>query len=115
MAYAIYRVWRRADGTDKPRQARQVDTDGHVPNDWFRTRIWAPTVEKAGLEFHVRPHDLRHAHASWLLAGGADLQVVKERMGHGSLITTEKYLHTLPDADETALDALENTRQRYRA
>ncbi|MGI5159115.1 tyrosine-type recombinase/integrase [Microbispora sp. CA-102843] len=55
-------------------------------------------------------HDLRHAHASWLLAGGADLQVVKERLGHGSISTTEKYLHTLPDADDTALDALARTR-----
>ncbi|MCW2940301.1 MAG: putative Tyrosine recombinase xerD, partial [Actinomycetia bacterium] len=38
---------------------------------------------------------MRHAHASWLLAGGADLQVVKERLGHASISTTEKYLHTL--------------------
>jgi site-specific recombinase XerD len=60
----------------------------------------------------VRIHDLRHAHASWLLAGGADLQVVKQRLGHGSLRTTEKYLHTLPDADETALDALYKMRNR---
>ena len=54
----------------------------------------------------------RHAHASWLLAGGADLQVVKQRLGHGSLRTTEKYLHTLPDADETALEALSKMRNR---
>jgi site-specific recombinase XerD len=60
----------------------------------------------------VRIHDLRHAHASWLLAGGADLQVVKQRLGHGSLRTTEKYLHTLPDADETALEALAKMRGR---
>ena len=59
-------------------------------------------------------HDLRHAHASWLLAGGADLQIVKERLGHGSISTTEKYLHTLPDADDTALNALARTRSRSR-
>ena len=29
-------------------------------------------MDVAGLDFNVRVHDLRHAHASWLLAGGAD-------------------------------------------
>jgi integrase len=53
---------------------------------------------------------MRHAHASWLLAGGADLQVVKERLGHASISTTEKYLHSLPTADETAIDALSRIR-----
>ncbi|WP_245681845.1 tyrosine-type recombinase/integrase [Actinomadura kijaniata] len=56
--------------------------------------------------------DLRHAHASWLLHGGAGLQVVKERLGHPSIATTERYLHTLPNTDETALDALAKTRRR---
>lgn len=46
-------------------------------------------VERAEIGFSVRPHDRRHAHASWLRAGGADIQVVKERLGHGSIITTE--------------------------
>src|SRR5688572_7666664 len=55
-------------------------------------------------------HDLRHAHASWLLAGGADLQVVKERLGHGSITTTEKYLHSLPTAGAAALAALDAIR-----
>ena len=59
----------------------------------------------------VRIHDLRHAHASWLLAGGADLQVVKECLGHASIATTERYLHTLPTADDTALDALDKVRR----
>ena len=69
-------------------------------------------MKSADLKTRVRIHDLRHAHASWLLAGGADLQVVKQRLGHGSLRTTEKYLHTLPDADETALEALSKMRNR---
>jgi site-specific recombinase XerD len=60
----------------------------------------------------VRPHDLRHAHASWLLAGGADLQAVKERLGHASIATTEKYLRTLPDADDSTLDAFTRIRGR---
>ena len=72
-------------------------------------------MKKADLMIQVRIHDLRHAHASWLLAGGADLQVVKQRLGHGSLRTTEEYLHTLPDADETALDALSKMRNRASA
>ena len=70
---------------------------------------WGELTE---LRLAVRMHDVRHAHASWLLAGGADLQVVRQRLGHGSLRTTERYLHTLPDADETALDALAKIRSR---
>jgi integrase len=111
-ACALYRAQRRAQGKDNPRTPRTLDTDGHIPNDHFRNHIWNPAVKKAGLERGVRVHDLRHAHASWLLAGGADLQVVKERMGHGSITTTERYLHTLPTADETALTALSNIRNR---
>jgi len=66
----------------------------------------------SGLDFHVRVHDLRHAHASWLLAGGADLKTVMERMGHTQIMTTQKYLHTLPDAQDKALAALESVRRR---
>jgi integrase len=39
----------------------------------FRTRVWRPAVTASGVDFDVRVHDLRHAHASWLLAGGSDL------------------------------------------
>ena len=108
-AYADYRASRRAAGKDSPHSPRTRDTDGHIPADWFRHQVWLPARKAAGLS-KVRVHDLRHAHASWLLAGGADLQVVKERLGHASIATTEKYLHSLPTADETALDALTRIR-----
>ncbi|WP_236009919.1 tyrosine-type recombinase/integrase [Actinomadura physcomitrii] len=71
---------------------------------------WHPARAAANLGWSPRIHDLRHAHASWLLAGGADLQVVKERLGHRKISTTERYLHTLPTADETALEALAKIR-----
>jgi site-specific recombinase XerD len=114
-SYAQYRAARRSDGKDSPRGVRVRDTDGHISRDWFRTTIWVPALAAAEIQTHVRMHDLRHAHASWLLAGGADLQVVKERLGHKKISTTEKYLHTLPDADETALSALDQMRKRRAA
>jgi site-specific recombinase XerD len=49
-----------------------------------------------------------------LLAGGADVEVVKERLGHASIMTTQRYLHTLPDADETAVEAFGRIRNRSR-
>ncbi|RAY10809.1 site-specific integrase [Actinomadura craniellae] len=112
-AYADYRAKRRAKGRDNPRKPRLVDTDPHLSANWFRKHCWYPAREAAGLDFKPRIHDLRHAHASWLLAGGADLQVVKERLGHRKLSTTERYLHTLPTADETALEALDKIRSPH--
>jgi site-specific recombinase XerD len=86
-----------------PPAAARSPADGHIPRSWFREHIWKPALQEAGIGIAVRTHDLRHADASWLLAGGADLQTVKERLGHGSIITTEKYLHTLAETDDTAL------------
>jgi integrase len=83
-----------------------------VSRNTFRTRVWLPAVQAAGLGFHVRMHDLRHAHASWLLAGGADIPATMERLGHRQLSTTQQYVHTLPDADQRALDAFTRVRRR---
>jgi integrase len=111
-AYARYRAQRRAAGRDQPRARRTVVTDGHIPRWWFRTHVWLPAVEASGISESATVHGLRHAHASWLLAGGADLQVVKERLGHSSIVTTQKYLGTLDETDETAIDALSRIRSR---
>jgi integrase len=117
-AYADYRRDRRhEDGKDRPvtGRLRVVDTDGHIPRDWFRMQVWKPALEAAKLDVAVPTKYLRHAHASWLLRGGADLQVVKERMGHAKISTTERYLGTLPDIDETAVSALDKIRNRGRS
>jgi hypothetical protein len=55
--------------------------------------------------FEVRVHDLRHAHASWLLACGSDLKAVMDRMGHAPITTTQKSLHPMPDTDQKNVTA----------
>ena len=76
----------------------------------FRTRIWPPALQASGVDFDVRVYDLRHAHASWLLAGGSDFKSVMDRLGHAQINTIQKYLHALPDADAKNLNALHRVR-----
>ncbi|HEY3547352.1 MAG TPA: tyrosine-type recombinase/integrase [Propionicimonas sp.] len=92
--------------------SREIAGGAPLSRATFNTRYWRPAVQRAGIDFSVRMHDLRHAHASWLLAGGADLKAVMERMGHSQIMTTQRYLHTLPDADERALAAFQAIRTR---
>jgi integrase len=105
-----------ADRGLKPGDLLFATRDGTpISRNTFRTRIWLPTIKKSRVAFDVRVHDLRHAHASWLLAGGSDLKAVMDRMGHAQITTTQKYLHPMPDADQknlTALDRIRNPNQQ---
>lgn len=53
-----------------------------------------------------RVHDLRHTHASWLIARGVPLPVIQRRLGHESITTTvDRYGHLAPDMLALAADA----------
>lgn len=70
----------------------------------------ARTPEPCGcpgtLSVAPRIHDMRHSHASWLLAAGVPIHVVQIRLGHESITTTvDTYGHLLPDAQVAAAEA----------
>ena len=64
-------------------------------------------LSKAAGVRRVRFHDLRHAHATWLLGGGLPVPVVSARLGHArASITLDTYAHVLPHMQDAAVDAL---------
>ena len=92
------------------KQRRFIDQTSHLPRDVWRT-IWNKAIAKSGIGWYPRTHDLRHANATQLLKNGVDVHEVKERLGHRSIKTTERYLHRIRNqqskAGEIANDFLE--------
>ena len=70
-------------------------------------RQWARVRERAGIGRPARLHDLRHACASYALAGGADLKTVQRMLRHARISTTQVYVHALEDVPRAGADVMD--------
>lgn len=113
----VLRAWRTellelamAAGLPRPGATTPV-----VPSPPDPTAVWIPdqvtarwrTARKASVLAHVRLHDLRHLHATTLLAAGVPVPVVAARLGHASTqMTLDRYGHAIPAQDQMAAQVI---------
>ena len=71
---------------------------------WWRK--WVDEHGWLGLRFH----ELRHTHATLLLANGVDVKTLQVRLGHSSTdITMSCYAHAIPLSDKASAQALDSS------
>lgn len=68
---------------------------------------WDDVVTKLGYE-HLRRHDLRHTGLTWMADAGVPVHHLRKIAGHGSLTTTQRYLHPNQSAVTDAGELLSN-------
>lgn len=59
-------------------------------------RIVKDAADRVGITGNVSPHWFRHSHASHALDNNAPIHTVQKSLGHASITTTERYLHSNP-------------------
>lgn len=80
-----------------------------TPTSWF-----SKFLKRNGLK-HKKFHSLRHTSATLLLSSGTNIKTVAARLGHNQLSTTNRYVHSVTEADIEAAQSLGNMFQKNNA
>lgn len=105
-AVAAWLAWRDEDDDARRLAGKPVlrhlfpgpGAAGHLTRQHFYLLIKDIAVTGGVDPSRVTPHTLRHAFATHLLQGGADLRVIQTLLGHADIATTEIYTHVLEDS-----------------
>lgn len=81
--------------------------DGSPMHPHTPTRQFTNFLKRHGIP-HRKFHALRHTSATLLLSSGTNIKTVASRLGHTQLSTTNRYVHSLKDADEAAAEMFDN-------
>jgi integrase len=101
------RLWAEVKASEQPGPLVFARLDGEpIGYDAVRDAIHA-IYDRAGVRVPTKPwHSLRHTFGTQLAARGAPINLIQELMGHKSIETTLRYMHTDRAAKRAAIDSL---------
>jgi integrase len=102
VALSTLTEWRKQSPKDNPLVFPSPVTGGRLSHINVAWRNLTAAAEIKGL----RTHDLRHTFASRCLARGADINTVRELLGHSDIKTTAIYLHSTAQDKAAAVERL---------
>jgi integrase len=88
-----------------------VNYDGTTRYPYWLTNWFPRFLKRHGLP-PITPHGLRHSHGSYLLNEGMNIKEVAERLGHGTIASTNNYVHGYKSSGKKAADKIDKLHKR---